>query len=299
MSKSIIFNLIKEILLITLIAMLGCVGVVFSVLYIDTFNFLNSNLITSLIVSIIAVLTVLTIVFLRYNKLVIYKLFFLLVFSISFSLISLYVLKVTGFLEKFDSVDKFREFVQSFGAYTIIIFVLIQFLQVVILPIPSFVTVGAGVLLFGAFWGSVYSCLGIISGSIVAYFIGKIFGVKVAKWLIGEASLCRGLKLISGKDRIVLTFMFLFPFFPDDLLCFVAGITTVSPAFFIVMIIITRVVSVFITSLSKNKSIIPYYTWWGILLWICFFVITIVLTVIIYKYGDVFERKILKRTKSK
>ena len=31
----------------------------------------------------------------------------------------------------------------------VILFILIQFLQVVVLPIPAFITVGAGVLLFG------------------------------------------------------------------------------------------------------------------------------------------------------
>ena len=118
----------------------------------------------------------------------------------------------------------------------------------VFLPIPAFITAGAGVLLFGPFLGAVYSYIGITLGSFVAYFIGKIFGVKVANWLVGENNLKKGLNTIKGKDKVVLTFMFLFPFFPDDVLCFVAGITTIKPLFFIVMILITRLVSIFATS---------------------------------------------------
>lgn len=293
--KKAIIKLIKEILMTLLIVMFGCVGIVFSVLYIDTFNFYYFQAITAVSVSLISLLVVLAITFLRYKKIIIYKIFLLLVLAVSTITFSLYLLKLTGFLEKFDNIDKFRDYIQSFGSFAVIIFIIVQFLQVVALPVPSFITIGAGVVLFGAFWGAFYSCIGIIIGSIIAYLIGKIFGVKVAKWLVGEDNLNKGLKLISGKDRVVLTFMFLFPFFPDDLLCFVAGITTVSPYFFTVMILITRIISVFVSSYSLNNSIIPYNTWWGILLWGLFLILTIILTIIIYKYGESIERKILNR----
>lgn len=293
--KKAIIKLIKEILMTLLIVMFGCVGIIFSVLYIDTFNFYYFQAITAVSVSLISLLVVLAITFLRYKKIIVYKIFLLLVLAVSTITFSLYLLKLTGFLEKFDNIDKFRDYIQSFGSFAVIIFIIVQFLQVVALPVPSFITIGAGVVLFGAFWGAFYSCIGIIIGSIIAYLIGKIFGVKVAKWLVGEDNLNKGLKLISGKDRVVLTFMFLFPFFPDDLLCFVAGITTVSPYFFTVMILITRIISVFVSSYSLNNSIIPYNTWWGILLWGLFLILTIILTIIIYKYGESIERKILNR----
>ena len=92
--------------------------------------------------------------------------------------------------------------------------------------------------------------------------------------------------------------MFLFPFFPDDLLCFVAGITTMSAAYFIVMIIVTRLISVFIGSYSMNNSIIPFDTWWGILLWLLIFAATVAITVFIYKKGEEIE-KLFKRKFSK
>ncbi|MBR2871034.1 MAG: TVP38/TMEM64 family protein, partial [Clostridia bacterium] len=148
-------------------------------------------------------------------------------------------------MDKVDSIDDLRDYVSSFGNFAVIIFILLQFLQVVLLPIPSFITVGAGVLLFGPLKCAIFSCIGIILGSIVSYFIGRIFGYRVAKWLVGENELKRGLQIVKGKDKVVLTFMFLFPLFPDDVLCFVAGITTISPTFFIIMIFITRIISIF------------------------------------------------------
>jgi len=291
-------SLIKEILSIIIISMIGCTGIIFSVLYVDTFSsgvwYDNSSVITAVSVSLISVLTVLTITFLTYSKKIIYRLCLVFVSFISILIVGLYVIKVTGFLDKISSVEDFRKYVSSFGGYAVFLFVLIQFLQVVVLPIPSFVTVGAGVLLFGPFKGAIFSCLGIILGSVMGFLIGRIFGLKVVKWLIGEDNLIKALKIVKGKDKIILTFMFLFPFFPDDLLCFVSGVTTVSSSYFLVMIFITRTIAIFVSSYSMSNSIIPYDTWWGILLWVLFFALTILLTIIIYKKGDVIEKKILK-----
>ncbi len=303
MSKTKKTTLIKESLYITLVIMLGVLAIVFAVLYIDTFNsgFFNDyrSVITSVSVAIITVITVLSITFFRSQKKFIYKLFFVSITLITITIVFLYLLKYYGFLDKIDSVEDFREYIDSFGNFAVVLFIILQLLQVVVLPIPSFITVGAGVLLFGAFKGAIFSIIGIVIGSLIAFLIGRIFGFKVAKWMVGESNLNKGLKAIKGKDKIVLTFMFLFPFFPDDVLCFVAGITTISPAFFTIMIIVTRVVTIFASSYSINNSIIPYNTWWGILLWALFFVFTIVLTILIYKYGEKIERFFTKFKKSK
>ena len=296
-------SIIKTILFDIFIALIGCLGVIFTVLYVDTFEsgiwFSYSSVITAVSVSLISILTVLTITFSSNSKSFVYKLFTLVVICVSIIIITLYFFKTTGFLNKVDSVDKFREYISSFGNQAVLWFTLIQFLQVVILPIPAFITVGAGVLLFGPLKGARFRCVGIILGSIVAFYIGRIFGYKVAKWLVGEDSLNKGLKIIKGKDKIILTFMFLFPFFPDDILCFVAGITTLSSSFFITMIFITRIISVFASSYSMNNSIIPYDTWWGILLWIIFILFTLVSMVVICKKGNkiqnFFTRKKNKR----
>ena len=277
------------------VSLLGCAGIVFAVLYIETFsNGFVAEYSTFLITvssAIITVLTMLAIMFIGKTSGILHKLFFITVFLIASVLAALYILKISGFLDKIDSVEDLRSYISSYGSYAALAFILIQFLQVVVLPIPAFITVGSGVLLFGPLYGAIYSCTGIILGSLVAFFIGRLFGVKVARWLVGQENLEKGLKTIKGKDKIVLTFMFLFPFFPDDILCFVAGITTVSPLFFVIMIFITRIISVFASSYSMNNSIIPYDTWWGILLWIIFFIITILLTVLIYKKGDKIEKQ--------
>ncbi len=287
---------LKEILNIALICLIGCVGVVFAVLYLESFEegfFYNySILLKAVSISIISILTIVNLVFFKNRTGVLFKLVLILNALIAILLLGIYLLKVSGFLDKIDSIDAFREYIASYGNFAVILFIVLQFAQVVVLPIPAFITIGAGVLLFGPLYGGIYSTIGIISGSLVAFFLGRFFGVKVAKWLVGEESLEKGMKLIKGKDKIILTFMLLFPLFPDDVLCFVAGITTISPIYFTVMIIIVRIITVFASSYSFNNSIIPYDTWWGILIWIAFFIVTLLLTLWVYKNGDKIDKKI-------
>lgn len=294
--------IIKEILNIILICLIGMLTIVFSVLYLDTFKkgfFYNFfEIIIALTTSAISALTILTILFLRKKTKLLYKIFYITIIVIFTTIISLYLLKISGILTRFDSIESFREYISSFNN-AVLIFILLQFAQVVFLPIPAFITVGAGVLLFGPFWGAVYSYIGIVFGSILAYFLGRCFGVKVAKWLAGEDNLKKGLKIIKGKDKVILTFMFLFPFFPDDILCFVAGITTISPLFFIVMILITRFISIFASTYSMNNNIIPYTTWWGILLWIIFILLTIFTSIFICKNGEKIENLFTKQKSKK
>lgn len=287
-------KLLKEFLGIVLIALLGVLTIVFSVCYVETFNsgffYQYKKIIVSVIISVIIIISLLAIVFYRCNKEMLYKIFLITIVLTFICSLSLYLLDLFGVLDKIDSVEDLRKYIQSFGNLAVFIYILIQFLQVVLIPIPSFITVGAGVLLYGPFKAAIYSCIGIISGSILAFYIGRFLGFKVAKWLVGEANLNKGLKLIEGRDRVVLTFMFLFPFFPDDILCFVAGITTISPLFFVIMIFVTRFIGIFTSCFSLNNNIIPYNTWWGILIWVLLIGLIIFATYFIYKNGKKIEK---------
>lgn len=294
-------SFIKDVLSYIAVFLSGCGGIVFSVLYLETFTvgFFSEhyNILLILSESVITVFTMLALCFYKANNNFVYKLCYLTTTIIDITLLSFYFLKISGLLVKIKSVEDLRQYISSFENFAVFIFVFLQFAQVVFLPIPAFITVGTGVLLFGPFKAAIYSSIGIILGSITAFVIGRVFGFKVAKWLVGEKNLNKCLKIIKGKDKILFTFMFLFPFFPDDILCFVAGITSISTNFFVFMIIIVRLISVFVSCYSINNSIIPYNTWWGIILWIVFFVFTIFLSVLIYKKGEKLE-KIFNRRKS-
>ena len=286
-------EILKTVLSCSVIVVLGAAAIVFGLLYMNLTNIsfleMHKRLVETLFIIIIGLVTIISVVCQLSDKKFVYRLTFLTLILMTAALAVLYVMQITGLWDKIDSVEDLRNYVSGFGGYAVFIFIAIQFLQVVVLPIPGFITVSVGVLLFGAFRGSVYSVIGIVSASIVAFFIGRVFGYKVAGWLVGKENLDKGLELVKGKDKVILTFIFLFPFFPDDVLCFVAGLSSMSVPYYIVMITITRIINIVVSAYSVNGSIIPYNTWWGILLWIAVFILVAALCYVIYKHGDKIE----------
>ncbi len=294
---------LKIILSAVVLFLLGVCALTLGVLYVENteIRFVRSNkLLTEILLSlIISLIVAIAFIFQQSDNKFVFKITF--IFLILFCIIALilYFVKIFGLEDKIDNVEDLRKYVLSYGKFTIPAFIVLQFLQVIILPIPSFITIGVGVALFGWFWGAFLSVLGIVSASIIAFFVGRLLGVKVVSWLIGKENLKRGLKLIKNKDKIILTFMFVFPFFPDDVLCFVSGLSSMSTKYFLIMISLVRIMGVTLSSLALSGKILPFDTWWGISFWLLFFAFTVIICIYLYKNGEKVEKRLVKVFKRK
>lgn len=191
------------------------------------------------------------------------------------------ILQRMGFFEIVGTPERLREYLEKTGAWMASIYTLLQFLQVVILPIPSVASTLVGVAIFGAFWATIYSLIGILLGSITAFFIGRKYGHKAVSWMVGEETLEKWQKKLKGKDNLFLTFAFVLPFFPDDILCFIAGLSTMSTRYFLVAVMLSRAVGIAATCYSID--FIPFDSWWGITLWCIFFLVISLGIIFIYK----------------
>jgi len=159
---------------------------------------------------------------------------------------------------KLDKED-LREIIEKAGVWGPIVFIVISFLQVTLIPIPSIISILAGSLLFGPLLSIVYSFIGIFIGSILAFGLGRWIGRRFVNWIVGDKeTVDQYLKKIRNKESITLFFMFILPFFPDDALCSLAGITAMTWKGFIVMQVITRIISITSTILFWSGEIIPY-----------------------------------------
>jgi uncharacterized membrane protein YdjX (TVP38/TMEM64 family) len=242
------------------------------------------NLLIWLTAAIIAILLIAYIIFYIFDKQSFFRTILCGLICLDIFALLFYAVCVTGIIKQINTVEGLRNYISQFGSLMPVLFILFSFLQVVILPVPGSVSVAAGVLLFGPFWCTIYSFIGIVSGSLVAFFIGRVAGYKVACWIVGKDDLDKWLQKIKGKDYLILTLMFLLPMFPDDVLCFVAGISSMGSIYFIIMIIISRAISVSTTAYSLD--LIPFNTWWGILTWIAIAAVVIVAFLLVYKYSD-------------
>ena len=115
----------------------------------------------------------------------------------------------------------------SNGVWTYIILWIIMFLQVTILNIPAYVILSASVSIGLNVLGWQYLLTvmtAYMSGCILAYWLGRWFGVKAVKWIAGsEDDFNKWCNVLNTKGKMWYFLTILFPFFPDDLLCIVAG----------------------------------------------------------------------------
>lgn len=224
--KSIFKQYVLPIIGITVASVLTCIFIGLTVPKFTSgwiFKYAKAVLSTGIILTIVAYIVSLVTLFFHIEA--VHKLIFTILALVAVSLIGLYIMQCTGFYEVINSKDKLQAWISSKGAWPPVIFTLLQFLQVCVLPIPSTVTVWAGVTMFGPYWCMLYSFIGILLGSIAAFYIGRFLGYKVVVWIVGKEELDKWMKKLKGKDTVLITAMFLLPLFPDDVLCFVAGLT--------------------------------------------------------------------------
>ncbi len=209
----------------------------------------------------------------------------------------LLLLQRTGFFSVVESTESLQAYLERAGLWMPIFYILLQFLQVVVLPIPSIVSTAAGVALFGAFWTMIYSLIGILTGSILAFIIGRKLGYRAVGWIVGKDALKKWQKKLKGKDNLFLSAMFILPFFPDDILCFVAGLSSMSFRYFITVIGISRIVGVAATCYSFG--FIPFNTWWGITIWAIILAVIVLAFVLVYKNMEKIQAFIHRKKRKK
>ncbi len=202
------------------------------------------------------------------------------------------VLVWTGVWGKVNSVEKVRTLILSLGFWGRLVFVLLQFLQVTFIPIPSTVTTLAGVLIYGPLEAALLSLSGLLTGSCVAFALGKYCGKKLVVFMVGEETCDKWSNfLYHAKYSFVL--MMIMPFFPDDVLCLVAGLTPMTWPFFVVTNFVARPIGVFITCYFGGGYIIPYKGW-GLAVWAVIVVVAIALLYLSIKYRQQIEEWLLK-----
>ena len=102
-------------------------------------------------------------------------------------LLILTILGYIGYTEGlFNSIDSFREFILSYGAWAHIIFMLVQVTQIVVPIIPGGLTTVFGVVIFGPFWGFIYNYISICLGSMLVFFISRTFGKSIILNFFGQ-----------------------------------------------------------------------------------------------------------------
>lgn len=124
------------------------------------------------------------------------------------------------------------------GPLAPVAFVVLQTVQVVLAPIPGQTLAGVGGYLFGTLWGAVYSMVGVVLGSAVVFLATRRFGRPYVERVVDPSALTRWDEFVDRAGVPGLFVLFLLPTFPDDVLCFVAGLTDVRFRTFLALVVV-------------------------------------------------------------
>lgn len=217
----------------------------------------------------------------------------------SFVILSIFAILYTimyrlNLLYIFSSVTTLKDYILSTQEKGVFVYILIQFLQVVFLPIPASVICIAGSLIYGGLLGAVYCSIGVLLGSYVSYTLGRVFGYRLVSWIVGKDNTDKYSDILRKRGGFFLALAFLLPMFPDDILCFIAGVTKMSFRKFFWITFVTRPIGVICMAFFGGGYIIPF-TGWGIYAWAVILVLAVASVVVVYKWQENIENFILNK----
>ena len=202
----------------------------------------------------------------------------------------LLILYFSGFFSALGSEETIKTYIQNKAPWSHLTYFFLQFVSVIVSPIPSNMIALAGAMLFGTWVSFLLTFGAVLLGSVTMFFLARTLGYKFASQLVNRKLSDKYLDIIKRKRDIFLFLAFLFPFFPDDILCILAGLTDISFERFIVFAIVARPWGLlFACGLGGASFDIPivYLIAIGIL-GVAVFVLTLI-------YGDKIEEKIIQK----
>lgn len=162
--------------------------------------------------------------------------------------------------------QEFKKVISSFGAYAPLAYILLQVLQVVIAPIPGGAIEFLGGVLFGVKAGFIYSMIGLLIGSWIAFSLARIFEKIAVEKFVSEQTRKKFDYLVEHEGVILSFILFLIPGFPKDALCYILGLTPMHLGIFLVISTIGRIPGTLIACLQGGKAFDHQYYTFGILL---------------------------------
>lgn len=217
---------------------------------------------------------------------------FILVCLVALVFTVIVILNYTAHLNELESdqakIERLTDLIRGAGGWAMAVYILIQILQVVILPLPALVCYLPGAMIWNPGIATLLASAGVLIGTLICYFLGRVFGRRVVEWIAGKESCDKYADVLGKRGKVLFVLMQILPFFPDDILCLVAGLTKMSFPFFLVTMILVRPAIIAVYCYFGGGSVIPY-SGWGIPVWIAIFAVCITLAVLSFKYQDKFE----------
>ncbi len=203
-------------------------------------------------------------------------------------------LSSSGFFQAARSLDGLRAYIDRFAPCSHLFFFLLQLLSVILAPIPSNITAAAGGVLFGTWTAFLLTFAAVAAGSLLVFGLARALGRDFADRVVSRKLSDKYQDILRSKAPVFLTLAFLFPFFPDDMLCILAGLTDISFRRFTIIVLLARPWGLLFASALGGSTL-------GLSPWVMVPIALAGLALFLLgmKYGDRLEERLLARLKGR
>ena len=161
------------------------------------------------------------------------------------------LVQVLEFLKRIQAKkDLFRDWINSFGVWSPLVFIATQVVQVVFSPIPGELTGFLGGYIYGVWVSTLYSTIGLSLGSYLAFAIGRRLGRPFVEKLVSRAILDKFDFLVSNKGAWFAFIFFSIPGFPKDYMCYLLGLSPLRTRSFLFVATVGRIPGTLVLSLQ-------------------------------------------------
>jgi len=162
-------------------------------------------------------------------------------------------MEAVRFCRYFFQPKRLHTYLASFGSYGVLVFIFLQFVQVVIAPIPGEVTGFIGGLAYGVLWGTLFSTIGLSLGSLFAFFLARTFGVGVVRKVVNREFMEKFDRFLSSSRGFNTFFIFfLVPGVPKDSVCYLLGLSGMTYVDFMLINVFARLPGTIFLSLQGS-----------------------------------------------
>lgn len=187
--------------------------------------------------------------------------------------------------------EQFRLWVDNYGIWGKIVFVGMVVLQVVVAFIPGEPIELAAGYAFGFWEGSLLCMIGFVIGSWIVFALVRKFGVKLVEVFFSPEKIDQFSFLKDPKKSETLAFiLMLLPGTPKDFLSFFAGLTPLSTAKWLLIVVVGRIPSLITSTVTGSAVMEENYV---------LTVVMVGITLLLSGAGILYYRYICKTEKQK
>lgn len=157
--------------------------------------------------------------------------------------------------------------IQRYGIWGPLVLFTLLVLQVFLAVIPGHALILAGGYVYGFTLSVLITLASTVLGSQIAFSISRRYGRSLVYRLANPQEVQRWDRLAARQGILFYFFTFVLPLFPSDLMCYVAGLGTISSRRFFVANLLGRFVcAAFITLVGASGLRMPMAFWLAALL---------------------------------